>query len=163
MEKWKRTLAVRFFFQATSFLNHKIRVHEKDFQRKDFLGRGEATEKACDTQKVDCTAKEVCHDDVALLNSRRDNFGKMETYPCGAFLFCYTNKNNKRQGKIMAKKRFIKVYKHNVFDVQEILVDTQTGVNYFFYANGTAGGLTPLLDKDGKVVVTPVEEQAKEE
>ena len=61
------------------------------------------------------------------------------------------------------KKRFIKVYKHNIFDVQEILVDTETGVNYFFYANGNAGGLTPLLDKEGKVVVTPIPAEEDEE
>lgn len=35
-----------------------------------------------------------------------------------------------------------------------ILVDKKTGINYLFVANGFGGGLTPLLDKDGKPVVT---------
>ena len=38
----------------------------------------------------------------------------------------------------------------------EIWVDRETGVNYVFH--GYAGGLTPLLDKDGKPVVTPIED-----
>ena len=41
----------------------------------------------------------------------------------------------------------------------EILVDRETGVNYMFHQNGYSGGLTPLLDKDGNVVVTPVSDQ----
>jgi len=38
-----------------------------------------------------------------------------------------------------------------------IIVDTETGVNYFWLKNGTAGGLTPLLDSDGKVIITKPE------
>lgn len=34
-----------------------------------------------------------------------------------------------------------------------VLRDNQTGVQYLFYKSGYAGGLTPLLDKDGKPVV----------
>ena len=37
-----------------------------------------------------------------------------------------------------------------------ILVDRQTGVNYLFVAYGYAGGLTPLLDREGKPVVSPL-------
>ena len=33
-----------------------------------------------------------------------------------------------------------------------ILRDTVTGVQYLFVQGGSAGGLTPLLDKDGKPV-----------
>ena len=55
------------------------------------------------------------------------------------------------------KKRFEKVYSEGA-GAFEIWVDVQTGVNYIFHNGGYAGGLTPLLDKDGKVVVTPVEE-----
>lgn len=59
----------------------------------------------------------------------------------------------------MAKeKRFIKVYSEGA-GAFEIWVDKQTGVNYIFHNGGYSGGLTPLLDKDGKVVVTPVEEE----
>ena len=52
-------------------------------------------------------------------------------------------------------ERFKKIYKQGTLDVVEILVDTETGVNYLFHKSGYAGGLTPLLDKDGKPVVTP--------
>lgn len=55
----------------------------------------------------------------------------------------------------MAKKtRFEKVYTQGAMDIVEIWVDTETGVNYMYRQSGYAGGLTPLLDKDGKPVVT---------
>lgn len=41
--------------------------------------------------------------------------------------------------------------------VRQILVDTQTGVNYLAWKSGYAEGITPLLDSSGKVIVTPVE------
>jgi len=52
--------------------------------------------------------------------------------------------------------RFERTYKQGVLEVVEIWVDKETGVNYLFRFSGYAGGLTPLLDKDGKPVVTPV-------
>lgn len=55
------------------------------------------------------------------------------------------------------EKRFEKVYSQNAGSV-EILIDKETGVNYLFYARGYAGGLTVLLDKDGKPVITAIEE-----
>ena len=56
----------------------------------------------------------------------------------------------------MAKsERFEKVYSQGSMTVTEIWVDKETGVNYIFHKNGYAGGLTPLLDKDGKPVITP--------
>ena len=39
-----------------------------------------------------------------------------------------------------------------------ILIDKETGVNYLFVQEGYAGGLTPLLDKDGKPIITPPSE-----
>ena len=61
----------------------------------------------------------------------------------------------------MAKKeeRFVKVYSENLGS-EYILVDKVTGVNYLFVQNGYAGGLTPLLDRDGKPIVSrlPIEE-----
>ncbi len=56
----------------------------------------------------------------------------------------------------MANKenRFTKTYSQGVLDVMEIWVDRETGVNYLFHWNGSAAGLTPLLDADGKPVVT---------
>lgn len=51
-------------------------------------------------------------------------------------------------------KRFEKVYGQGTIDVTEIWVDTETGVNYLFHKCANAGGFTPLLDRDGKVVIT---------
>ncbi|MBQ4284398.1 MAG: xylan 1,4-beta-xylosidase [Lachnospira sp.] len=57
----------------------------------------------------------------------------------------------------MAKNdRFEKVYSQGKLSVIEIWVDKVTGVNYVFHESGYAGGLCPLLDKDGKPVVTPI-------
>lgn len=53
-------------------------------------------------------------------------------------------------------KRFERVYSQGALNTIEILVDKETGVNYIFCTSGNAGGLTPLLGKDGKPVVTPV-------
>lgn len=36
----------------------------------------------------------------------------------------------------------------------KVIVDRETGVNYLFTASGYAGGLTPLLNRDGKPIVT---------
>ena len=55
-------------------------------------------------------------------------------------------------------KRFIKTYTQGGFadNLMQVWVDKETGVNYFFHASGYAGGLTPLLDKDGKPIVSEV-------
>ena len=56
----------------------------------------------------------------------------------------------------MAKNdRFEKVYSQGQINVTEILVDKETGVNYVFHTSGNAGGMTPLLDREGKPVVSP--------
>ena len=56
----------------------------------------------------------------------------------------------------MAKdKRFVKVYSQGMGSTT-ILVDSETGVNYLFVQSGYAGGLTPLLDHEGNVVVSPI-------
>lgn len=52
-------------------------------------------------------------------------------------------------------KRFETVYQESTMLTEKtIFVDKATGVNYLYIANGTGGGLTPLLDSDGKPVVT---------
>ena len=57
----------------------------------------------------------------------------------------------------MAKdQRFEKVYSQGTMTTMEIWVDKETCVNYVFHASGYAGGMTPLLDRDGKPVVSPV-------
>ena len=57
----------------------------------------------------------------------------------------------------MAKKeeRFIQIHSEN-FGGQIILVDKVTGVNYLFVQSGYAGGLTPLLNRDGTPVITTI-------
>ncbi len=55
--------------------------------------------------------------------------------------------------------RFKKVFTQGSLTTLEIWVDTQTGVNYLFRQSGHAGGLTALLDADGKPVVTPTENE----
>ena len=57
------------------------------------------------------------------------------------------------------EERFVRVYSQGKFDYVEILVDKETGVNYLYRQSGYSGGLTPLLDKDGKPVITPVVKQ----
>ena len=56
----------------------------------------------------------------------------------------------------MSEKRFEKVYAQGVIDVMEIWVDKETGVNYLYPYSGNSGGLTPLLDRDGKPVISAV-------
>lgn len=57
----------------------------------------------------------------------------------------------------MAKDRFVEVYSQGVANVEKIIVDTETGVNYVLASSSlTAGcGMSVLLDADGKPVVTP--------
>ena len=54
------------------------------------------------------------------------------------------------------ENRFEKVYSQGTLTVTEIWVDKETGVNYIFHQSGNAGGLTPLLDREGKPVISPV-------
>ena len=59
----------------------------------------------------------------------------------------------------MAKnERCIKIYSQGKLVESEIWVDSVTGVNYFYRKEGYSGGLTVLVDKDGKPVIsTPAE------
>ena len=52
--------------------------------------------------------------------------------------------------------RFEKVYSQGKLNVTEIWVDKETGVNYVFHASGYAGGMTPLLDRDGKPIISSI-------
>ena len=58
----------------------------------------------------------------------------------------------------MSKKneRFEKVYSQGITNVTEIWIDKETGVNYIYHASGYSGGLAPLLDRDGKPVISNV-------
>lgn len=52
-------------------------------------------------------------------------------------------------------KRFIKIFKEGTLtESMEILLDTETGVNYLYIGAGYGMGITPLLGPDGKVLVS---------
>ncbi|EOS39505.1 xylan 1,4-beta-xylosidase [Lachnospiraceae bacterium] len=61
----------------------------------------------------------------------------------------------------MAKKRdrFVEVYSQGLTNVEKIIVDTQTGVNYLLAASTltTGCGMSILVDADGKPIVTPID------
>lgn len=60
----------------------------------------------------------------------------------------------KKERSCMAKdERFEEVYTQGMMNVAKILRDRVTGVHYLFYGSGYAGGLTPLLEADGRPVV----------
>ena len=56
----------------------------------------------------------------------------------------------------MAKDRFDIQEKTtmNLFTETMVIVDKLTGVNYLYVSHGYGGGLTPLIDADGKPIVT---------
>ena len=39
-------------------------------------------------------------------------------------------------------------------EIRQILVDKKTGVNYLCWNSGFGASITPLLDSEGKVIVT---------
>lgn len=52
--------------------------------------------------------------------------------------------------------RFERIYSQGTMNVTEIWVDRETGVNYVFHVAANAGGMTPLLDREGKPVISPI-------
>ncbi|MBR2938132.1 MAG: xylan 1,4-beta-xylosidase [Oscillospiraceae bacterium] len=63
------------------------------------------------------------------------------------------------------EKRFIKTYSQGggfSNPAMEILVDKETGVNYVYASYGYSGGITPLLNRDGTPVITPVPNKYEE-
>ena len=63
---------------------------------------------------------------------------------------------HKEGSSMKEQKRFEKIYSQGKLNVTEIWVDRQTGVNYLYHVSGYSGGLTPLLDREGKPVITAV-------
>ena len=62
----------------------------------------------------------------------------------------------------MAKeKRFIKIYSQSLGSM-EIWVDNVTGVNYLYRQSGYSGGLTVLVDAEGKPVISSPSELVEE-
>ena len=43
-----------------------------------------------------------------------------------------------------------------------VLVDKKTGVNYLYASGSYGGGVTPLLNRDGTPVITPVPNKYEE-
>ena len=56
----------------------------------------------------------------------------------------------------MKDKRFDVIYTQGVTDIVRVLVDRETGIHYLQVSSGYAGGLTPLLDREGKPVTTRI-------
>lgn len=52
------------------------------------------------------------------------------------------------------KKRFVCIGRWRGLRAAEVWVDTQTGVNYIYMRAGFSGGLAPLLDANGKPIVS---------
>ena len=53
--------------------------------------------------------------------------------------------------------RFAVIYTQKIDgNNMKILLDMVTGVNYLYCRDGYSGGLTPLLDREGKPVISPV-------
>lgn len=61
-----------------------------------------------------------------------------------------------------SNKRFVKTYKQKGVSHMEIWVDKETGVNYLVHLSGYAASITPLLDANGKPIVTPLGEIKEE-
>ncbi len=58
-------------------------------------------------------------------------------------------------------KRFVVVHKEGselaTSGYTQLIVDKETGVTYLFIKSGYGAGLTPLIDADGKPVITYLE------
>ena len=51
------------------------------------------------------------------------------------------------------EKRFVIVEKQGFSPQMKVIVDTQTGVQYLYVSEGYSGGLTVLVDREGKPVI----------
>ena len=59
----------------------------------------------------------------------------------------------------MKQERFERIYQQGHLTVTEIWVDRETGVSYLWHEDGYSGGLPPLLDAQGRPIITPREEE----
>lgn len=55
---------------------------------------------------------------------------------------------------VSADKRFEILSLQGNFESYRVIVDKKTGVNYLYVSNGSSGGLTVLLDSQGKPIIT---------
>ena len=59
----------------------------------------------------------------------------------------------------MDEKRFVRIYKQETLTtVLKIWMDRDTGVNYLYRRNGYSGGMTVLVDRDGKPLIGQTKE-----
>lgn len=58
----------------------------------------------------------------------------------------------------MAKERFVEVYSQGITNVEKIVVDTETGVNYLLASSTLTAscGMSILVNQNGKPIVTPI-------
>ena len=54
----------------------------------------------------------------------------------------------------MGVKRFEVESSEGILESYRVIVDKKTGVNYLYISNGTSGGLTVLLDSEGKPIIS---------
>lgn len=60
----------------------------------------------------------------------------------------------------MDTKRFVKTYSQNSFgSAIEVWVDRETGVSYLYRRDGYSGGMTVLVDQDGKPLIGQTNER----
>ena len=57
--------------------------------------------------------------------------------------------------------RFEKVYSQGLGS-NTIWVDKETGVNYLVHQSGYGAGITPLLDREGKPIISPITIEKKD-
>ena len=59
-------------------------------------------------------------------------------------------------------RRFQQVHKEGGLTFRsEVWVDRETGVNYFFHADGNSGGMCVLVDAEGKPILTKSHENSR--
>lgn len=69
-------------------------------------------------------------------------------------VFAFSSCGMPRSADCVSDNRFLVVTDNvNGTDENEIFADRETGVMYFYHQCGCAGGLTVMLDKDGKPLI----------
>ncbi len=58
----------------------------------------------------------------------------------------------------MDGKRFEKIYTQGISTGMDIWLDRATGIQYLRFWSPSGGGVTPLLGRDGKPVISPIPE-----
>lgn len=81
------------------------------------------------------------------------------TVLCLCLILCACKQNTDEATELIGNSRFEQVYfEHYYYDTPNemytiILVDKETGVMYLYAYNGQRGGLTVMVDEDGKPLI----------